>query len=175
MENFLNLVKKRYSVRDFLPEPVEEQKLQYILECGRLAPSAANYQPWHVIVVRDPEVKKKLASTYSRSWFAKAPIILVICGNHQLAWKRSDGNDHTDVDVSIIIDHMTLAAAEIGLGTCWICNFDVVKAKEILGLPDHVEPIVYLPLGYPQKGEEHIHPHHNKRKLIAEIIHWEKF
>jgi hypothetical protein len=91
MENFLNLVKKRYSVRDFSPDQVVDQKLQYILECGRLAPSAANYQPWHVIVVRDPEVKKKLVSTYSRSWFAKAPIILVICGNHQQAWTRSDG------------------------------------------------------------------------------------
>jgi nitroreductase len=174
MENFLNLVKKRYSVRDFSPEQVEEQKLQYILECGRLAPSAANYQPWHVIVVRDPEIKKKLASTYSRSWFAKAPIILVICGNHQQAWKRSDRKDHTDVDASIIIDHMTLAAAEQDLGTCWVCNFDAEACKAALNLPEHIEPIAYLPLGYPAVSTDD-NSRHLRRKSISEIVSYDRY
>ena len=172
MENFLNLVKKRYSVRNFLQDQVEEQKLQYILECGRLAPSAANFQPWHVIVVRDPEVKRKLALTYNRSWFATAPIVLVICGNHQQAWKRADGKDHTDVDVSIIIDHMTLAAAEQDLGTCWVCNFDAALCKSALDLPEHVEPIAYLPLGYPAVSTDD-NSRHLIRKSMNEIVSYD--
>jgi len=174
MESFLELVKKRYSVRDFLPEHVEEQKLQYILECGRLAPSAANYQPWHVIVVRDPEIKNKIVSTYNHIWFAKAPVVLVICGNHQKAWKRADGKDHTDVDVSIIIDHMTLAAAEQDLGTCWVCNFDAASCKAALNLPEHIEPIAYLPLGYPAVSTDDNY-RHPKRKSINEIVSYDRY
>ncbi|TSA27128.1 MAG: nitroreductase [Bacteroidetes bacterium] len=149
MKTFLELAKKRYSVRSYLNRPVEEEKLNYILECGRVAPSAANYQPWHLFVVRDPGLHDELASTYNRAWFKQAPVILVFCGDHAAGWKRSDGKDHTDIDVSIIIDHSTLAAAEVDLGTCWICNFDAKACTRILNLPPNLEPIAYLALGYP--------------------------
>ena len=174
MNNFLELAKSRYSVRNYLNVPVEEEKLKYILECGRVAPSAANYQPWHIIVIRDYGMREKLATTYNRSWFMQAPVILVICGDHKAAWKRADGKDHTDIDAAIIIDHMTLAAAEQGLGTCWICNFDARKCREILQLPPDIEPIAYLPLGYPGK-EPDDRDRHLVRKDSIEFIHWEKF
>jgi len=168
---FLELAKKRYSVRSYSDRPVEEEKLQYILECGRIAPSAANYQPWKIFVVKDAGMREKLASTYRRDWFKQAPIILVFCGDHPTAWKRNDGKDHTDVDVSILIDHITLAAAEQGLGTCWICNFDAKGCAKILDLPSTMEAIAYLSLGYPGKEPEDPTRHLN-RKQLSEIAHY---
>jgi nitroreductase len=85
-----------------------------------------------------------------------------------------DGKDHTDIDVSIIIDHMTLAAAEQGLGTCWICNFDALKCAEILQLPSNIEPIAYLPIGYPGK-EPDDRNRHLVRKELGDFLHHEKF
>ncbi|MFC2101438.1 nitroreductase family protein [Bacteroidota bacterium] len=167
--NFLELAKKRYSVRSYSEKPVEVKKLNYILECGRIAPSAANYQPWQIFVVRDESMRAKLSTTYGREWFKQAPIVLVFCGDHSNGWKRNDGKDHTDIDVSIIIDHITLAAAEQDLGTCWICNFDAKKCAEILSLPSNMEPIAYLSLGYPAKEPEDPSRHLN-RKTMEEIV-----
>lgn len=172
--NFLELAKSRYSVRNYLAKPVEEEKLNYVLECGRIAPSAANYQPWQIIVIRDGDMKKKIAATYNRKWFAEAPVILVFCGDHSTAWKRADGKVHTDIDIAIIADHMTLASAELGLGTCWICNFDAKACRETLRLPDHVEPIAYLSLGYPDDPKD-TYSRHLNRKSLDEIIRYENF
>ncbi|MCX6283429.1 MAG: nitroreductase family protein [Bacteroidetes bacterium] len=167
--NFLELAKSRYSVRNYLPKPVEEEKLNYILECGRIAPSAANYQPWMIDVIRDPDLKKKLEETYAREWLKQAAVILVFLGNHKQGWKRSDGKDHTDIDIAIMADHITLAAAEQGLGTCWICNFDAAKCIQVLNLPVHLEPIAYLSLGYPAGSTDEA-SRHLKRKPFEEII-----
>ena len=174
MNEFLDLAKKRYSVRDYLNKPVEKEKLMYILEAGRVAPSAANLQPWHFIVFTDDDFRKKISTTYNRSWFEKAPVIILICGDHHASWKRADSKDHCDIDISIATDHMTLASAEVGLGTCWVCNFDPKKTAEILNLPDHIEPIAFLSLGYPgnteDKGSRHL-----VRKKMEDIVHWNRF
>lgn len=175
MKNFHELAKERHSVRNFQNRPVEKEKLMYVLEAGRMAPSAANFQPWYFIVITNMGMRQKLALTYNREWFIQAPAVIVVCGDHDCGWKRFDGKDHTDIDIAIAVDHMTLAAAEIGLGTCWVCNFDVKKAKEVLELTPSMEPIVYLPIGYPTEGEENVHPHHHKRRLMTQIVHWEKF
>ncbi|MCX6250981.1 MAG: nitroreductase family protein [Bacteroidetes bacterium] len=174
METFLELAKRRYSVRNYLDKPVEEEKLHYVLEAGRIAPSAANYQPWHFIVIRNSEARKMIAETYNRPWLLQAPVIIVVCGDHKIGWKRADGKDHTDIDIAITVDHMTLAAEEMELGTCWICNFNAKRAIELLNLPEHIEPIVYLPLGYPGKEPDN-RDRHLIRKKPDEIIHWEKF
>jgi nitroreductase len=166
---FLEIAKTRYSCRNYLVKGIEKEKLDYILECGRIAPSAANFQPWQIVVVSDEILKKELFETYKRDWFLQAPVILVFIGDHQQGWKRGDGKDHTDIDVSIIIDHITLAAAEQGLGTCWICNFDAAGCVKILDLPDHLEPIAYLPLGYPAESTDE-NVRHLKRKSKEEII-----
>jgi len=174
MKSFLELAKSRYSVRSYLDKPVEDEKLHYILEAGRIAPSAANYQPWHFIVIKEDAMRKKIVETYNRPWLLQAPVIIVICGDHRVSWKRPDGKDHCDIDIAIATDHMTLAAEDMGLGTCWICNFNEKQAREILNLPKEIEPIVYLPLGYsggqPDKGGRHL-----LRKKTEEIVHWEKF
>jgi nitroreductase len=171
--NFLELAKKRYSVRNYSPKPIEKTKLDYILECGRIAPSAANYQPWKVMVIDEGELKQKIERTYNRDWLKQAPVILVFLADHRQSWKRADGKDHADIDLAIIVDHITLAAAEQDLGTCWICNFDAAKCRNILDLPDHLEPVAYLSLGYPSESNDD-NSRHLKRKQTHEIVSYNK-
>jgi nitroreductase len=170
MSTFMDLVKKRYSVRKFQNKPVEEPLLLKILEAGSLAPSACNNQPWVFIVIRKDETKKKLAAVYERAWFVTAPVILALCCDNTLAWRRQDGKNFGEVDIAIAMDHITLAATEAGVGTCWIANFNPKEARRVLELPDNVEPVVFSPLGYPAMpaGQK-------KRKPLDEIVHWEKF
>ena len=174
MNDFLDLARKRYSVRNYLNNPVEEEKLMYVLEAGRVAPSAANFQPWHIIIVRKKETILQIGTAYPRKWFTEATVVLVVCGDHEKGWKRGDGKDHTDIDIAIMVDHMTLAAAEIGLGTCWVCNFDEKKIRELLKLPGHIEPIVLLPLGYPNDTKDLV-SRHLIRHEMNKVVHWENF
>jgi len=166
--SFLELAKQRHSVRNYKDKPVEREKLLQVLEAARNAPSACNFQPWHFIVLTEEKIKNKVAETYPRDWFKQAPVVIVACGDHSVSWKRADGKDHCDVDLGIAIEHMTLAAAELGLGTCWVCAFDAKRCHEILELPDHLEVIALLPLGYP--AEETIPE--KKRKTLEEIVTW---
>ncbi|MFU0799738.1 MAG: nitroreductase family protein [Xylanivirga thermophila] len=163
---FFELAKKRYSVRQFKNQPVEDDKLKYVLETARMAPSACNYQPLSFVVVTDEAAKTKVISSYNREWIKTAPAIIVVCGNHKESWHRGDGKDHCDIDAAIAADHITLAAADIGLGTCWVCAFDSKKCHEALKLPEYIEPIVLLPIGYP---EEDIQPQ-KKRKELDDLI-----
>ncbi|MCK9618246.1 MAG: nitroreductase family protein [Lentimicrobiaceae bacterium] len=173
MESFLELVKSRYSVRNFLPNPVEEEKLMQIVEAARIAPSAANFQPWHFIVVQEENQKMALCSCYRGEWLKKAPVIIVVAGSHSISWKREDGKDHCDIDIAIATDHMTLMAASLGLGTCWVCHFDSKKCADVMALPRHIEPMVLLPLGYPLNST--IPEIHFNRKKMEEILHFNKF
>ena len=136
--NFLELATQRSSVRNYQPKAVEKEKLLYVLEAARIAPSAANFQPWQFIVVTEPEILKSVQTVYHRGWLTTAPAIIIALGDHEKGWHRaSDGKDFTDIDVAIAIDHLTLAAAEIGLGTCWICNFDPEKCYSIFNIPEN--------------------------------------
>lgn len=165
----LELAQKRHSVRNYEPRQVEDDKLQYILEVARMAPSAVNYQPWKLYVVRDAVTLAALHKVYHREWFATAPCCIVVCGNHLESWHRgSDGKDHCNIDVGIVTQHLALAAAEQGLGSCWVCNFDVEACAELLQLPDGVEPMVLLPIGYAAEGGKH----EKSRKSLDEIVKW---
>jgi nitroreductase len=164
----LEIGKKRYSVRTYLDKEVEKDKLIQVLEAGRMAPSAVNFQPIHFIVITDSDEKQKIAEVYKRDWFKSAPVIIIACGDHSKSWKRNDGKDHCDIDVAIAIDHMTLAATELGLGTCWVCAFDAKRCHEILELPEHLEVVALLPIGYPtgeRTGEI-------KRQSFDEFVSW---
>ena len=171
---FIDLAKNRFSSRKFLDKPVEKEMLLKVLEAGRVAPSAMNKQPWHFVVITKEESLSEICECYDRDWLKAAKAIIVICGDHSQAWRRADGKIHTDVDTSIAIDHMTLAATDLGLATCWICKFDVMKCVKALGLPDGVEPIALLPIGYPAV-EPKENRHEQLRKSLDEIVHWEKF
>jgi len=171
---FLDLAKRRYSCRKYDKRPAEQEKLDLILEAARIAPSAANCQPWHFIVIRDKEVLKKIHSTYHCDWLKEAPCIIIICGDHSHSWKRKDGKDHSDIDIAIAVDHMTLQAAELGLGTCWICNFDNGLCSKLMNLPSNLEPAVLLPVGYPLDSADP-ERHTTKRKSLEEIVSYEEY
>jgi nitroreductase len=169
--DFLDLVKKRRSVRNYLDKPVEEPLLEKVLEAGRLAPSACNKQPWVFIVLRDNSSRQKLEQVYNKAWFLHAPIVIAVCCDRSASWKRADGRDYGDIDAAIALDHMTLAATEAGLGTCWIGAFNAAQARIILKLPDKIDPVAFTPLGYP--GDEAAIK--KFRKKLAEIVFWEYY
>lgn len=171
---FIELAKRRYSCRSYKNKDVEEDKLYKILEAVRVSPSACNLQPRHFIVVKDKTLKQKIAEAYPRSWFSEATIIIVACGDHSQSWKRQDGKDHCDIDTAIAIDHLTLAAAEQGLATCWICAFDTKICRKALNLPDYIEPIALIPLGYP--ADSCIPDRHaTRRKSFDDFVHNDGF
>lgn len=168
---FIELANQRYSVRNFEPKPVEREKLLYVLDAARIAPSAANFQPWQFLVITDPEILISIHTTYPRTWITTAPAIIVAMGNHNKGWHRiSDGKDFTDIDVAIAVDHLTLAAAEQGLGTCWVCNFDTQKCCDIIGAPEYMEVIALIPIGYPVSESRS----EKQREPINNIVHWNR-
>jgi nitroreductase len=168
---FDTLITKRFSVRSYTPQKVDKQLLLEILEAARMAPSAVNYQPWHFIVITDEEDLQSIHEVYHRTWFREAPAVIAVCADHSLSWKRkTDGKDFADIDAAIAIDHLVLKATELNLGTCWVCNFNVEMARQKLELPDHVEPIALIPIGYTEATAPV-----KSRKELSEIVHWGKF
>ncbi|MBN1486063.1 MAG: nitroreductase family protein [Anaerolineae bacterium] len=146
---FFELIKKRYSVRGYKPDPIEEDKLMQVLEAARLAPTAGNRQPFRVLVIETKGREEELQRIYNRPWFVQPPLIICVCGVHNEAWFRRDNKSYVDVDAAIVMDHIILAATALDLGTCWIAAFNAAAAREVLNLPQGIEPIVFTPLGYP--------------------------
>lgn len=172
-QQFLDLVTGRYSCRSYQSAPISHDTLKEVITTAQLAPSACNRQPWEFIIINTPELCQEIVKSYDREWVKTAPAFIIACGNHDEAWHRaSDGKDHTDVDLSIAIEHICLAATTLGLGTCWICNFDVALLKKLLNIPENIEPIAIIPIGYPAEGS--IVPTKN-RKNIEDIIKWGKY
>jgi len=171
--DFLELAKKRYAVRSYETRGVEEGKLMTILEAGRVAPTGANRQPQRLIVVREAAGLAKLgkaANVYG------APLAIIVCADKTSVWTRSfDGKRIHEIDASIVTDHMMLQATELGLGTIWICRFDPDIIVSEFNLPDDVEPINILAIGY-ATGEAASPDRHDKtRKPLAEIVSYETF
>jgi len=167
---FTDLIQKRYSARAYKPDPVEDEKLQQVLEAMRLAPSADNRQPFQFIVIHTRGREAELRRIYSRAWFVDAPLVVCACGISARGWARRDGKNYNDVDVAIAMDHLVLAAANLGLGTCWIAAFDPQAAREVLGLPAGVEPVAFTPLGYPADR-----PGRKERKPLPELVRYERW
>ena len=173
--NFLQLAKKRYSCRSYKTLQVEEAKIQLVLEAARIAPSAVNFQPWSFIVIKESENLQEIYSCYHREWFNQAPVVIIACGNKETAWKRkADNKNHVDIDLAIAIDHITLQATELDLATCWVCNFEPEKVKTFLNLPENVEPIALISLGYPTDIVD-TERHTTKRNSLDEIVGWERY
>lgn len=166
--DFMALVEQRYSVRGYQDKPVEDILLQKVLEAGQQAPSAANKQPWHFIVITDEQKREALSDAYPKDWFIHAPVIIIVCVVPGKAWARVDGKNYADVDGAIAMDHMTLCAASLGLGTCWIGAFNPTKLRNLLQLPDGIEPLAMSPLGYPDADARN-----PGRKEMSEIIHYD--
>ena len=162
---FLELIQARYSVRAYKADPVEEDKLARILEAARLAPTAANRQPFRILVVPTTGRQTELSRIYPRPWFTQAPLLIAGCGVPAENWVRRDGKNYNDVDVTIAMDHLILAAADEGLGTCWVAAFDPIAAREVLQLEPGLEPVVFTPLGYAADS-----PRPKQRKALNDLI-----
>ena len=172
--DFLQLAKnKRYSVRKFKSQAVEKEKLDLILEAGRVAPTACNYQPQRILVIENETAYKLLKQCTSCHF--DAPVVLMICYDKSTCWKsNTNGTIGGDVDASIVTTHMMLAAAELGLGTTWVAAFNHQKARELFKIPDYIVPVALLPIGYPADGVEP-HPWHFKRFDIDRTVFYNSF
>ena len=166
--DFLSMAKARYSVRKYKDTPVEAEKLQKILEAGRIAPTATNAQPQKVLVLQSKEALEK-AKDAAR--FYDAPVLLVVCADKETAWKRKyDGMNSYQIDASIVTDHMMLQAAALGLDTLWICMFNPDAVREEFGLPDEVEPVNILLVGYGDGEPASPDRHDTTRKPLEQTV-----
>lgn len=164
-------IRTRKSVRSYEDRPVPEDSLERVLEAARMAPSAKNLQEWRFVLARDPEVRRRLAAAASgQSFVAEAPIVIACCAETDHRRMRC-GLESYPIDVAIAIDHLTLAAAGEGLGTCWIGSFDPRKVRETLGIPETIEVVELLPLGYPKDPT----PEAKSRLPLAEIVHYDSW
>lgn len=168
--DFEHLVTHRYSARGYLDREVPEEILNQVLEAARLAPTAANRQPFQLIVITTEGKHDQLLEIYNRDWFVQPPLVICAVAVPEQGWVRHkyDQKNYTWVDVSIAFDHLTLQAAELGLGTCWIAAFNPGAARTFLGLPDEVEPVAFTPLGYPADK-----PQAKTRKALKDIVRYE--
>lgn len=146
MMDFLTLAANRFSVRKYNGAPIEKEKLNKILKAAELAPSAVNKQPIHLIVAQSKEALEKIgkgAKIYG------AGCAIIVCADSDKAWVRSyDQMQTTDIDASIVTDHMMLEATDLGLGSLWICMFDPQVIREEFNIPKNLTPINILALGY---------------------------
>lgn len=166
---FLELAKERYSVRSFKNQPIEEEKLNQILEAGKVAPTACNFQPQKIYVVKNEELRQKLG-TVSPCTF-NAPVILVIGYDKNLDWKNKKipGYSSGETDAAIVTTHMMLEAWELGIGSCWVGMFSDTEVSKVLGLPETIQVTALLPMGYPSENSSPLHLHSKYRKT-EEII-----
>lgn len=171
---FHALAEQRHSCRNYLPTPVDHDTLVALFDAARLAPSACNLQPVNYLVLdtaTDPGARQIIMSVYDRQWIGTAPVYIIALGRHDQAWHRqSDGKDHTDIDVAISVEHLCLAAQAMGLGSCWVCNFDAARLHQLLGLAEDTEAVAIIPLGYPAG----VPASRRGRKSLAETVKWSR-
>ena len=166
----LEVIRKRQSVRSYQDKEIPEEVLQQVLEAGRLAPSASNKQCWKFIVVEDEDLRKKLIpACKNQKFIGEAPVVIAGCATNP-DYVMTCGEHSYPIDLAIALDHMSLQAAALGLGTCWIGAFYQDQVKEILGVPEGVRVVSIMPLGYPKElGPK------TERKPLSEIICYDKY
>ena len=174
--DILKAIKERQSVRGYLDKTIPKEVLDRVLETARLAPTAANKQPFKLILVTDKQTKSKLVrASREQTFIAEAPIVVVGCAFSEESYQNIGGTRTSEeIDLSIVFDHLMLQAAEEGLGTCWIGAFDEEKVKAILNIPSNVKVIGLTPLGYPS-GKESKSGKHLERKPLSKIVLYEKY
>ncbi len=171
--NFLELAKERYSLRKFSDKPIESEKLEAVINAGRLAPTAVNLQPQRILVLDGEQVREKMQLCTKYAF--NPPAYLLVCYDKNESWKRGyDGYDSGVIDASIVATHMILQAAELGLGTCWVGSFDPTAVKREFALAENYEPVAILPIGYPAP-EAHPAHLHEKRLDKSQTVFYGSF
>jgi len=168
----MEAIRTRRSNRAYLPDEVSEADLATILEAARLAPTAANKQPFRIIVVRDQGLREKLvAACRGQKFIAEAPVVLVGCGLEDQAYPKQGGTMNTfAIDTAIVFDHVTLAAAALGLGSCWVGAFEEEAVRPLLGIPPTVRVVCLLPIGKPADS-----PSARPRKPLGDLVSYDRW
>lgn len=153
--SILDVIERRHSIRKFKTAAIADEMLFKILLAAQLAPSWRNQQCWRFIILRDQKIKSKVircTSVFNQSWLGKEPIMIVACGDPELSGSRN-GQPYYLVDVAIAMEHIVLAATDMGLGACWIGGFEEEPIKKILNIPENIRVVALSPLGYPDEKE----------------------
>ncbi len=171
--DFMKLAKDRYSVRKFENKHLEQHIIDKILECGHIAPTGCNFQPQRILVMNTDEAIEKLKCC-TKCHF-DAPTAMLVCYNREESWVRKyDGALSAPIDASIVCTHMMLMAHSLGVGTCWVMHFDPTAMRNAFNIPDNIEPVALLVMGYPHADAKPIEMHEKTRPL-NEIIVYEEF
>lgn len=169
--DFINIAKKRHSVRSYTNQKVEPEKLEQILEAAHVAPTAANLQPVHLLVVQSEEGLAKISKA---AGIYGAPMAIIVCADHNKAWTRPfDKKQSGDIDASILTDHMMLQATELGLGTVWVCYFQPDVLKQEFNLPANLEPVNILVVGYSDEEDADTNRFDSQRIPMSQLVSYE--
>jgi nitroreductase len=177
--DYMEVVKKRRSIRKFKSESIPDEKVNKILEAARLSPSWANMQCWRFIVVKDEATKEAIKATIpsgnpGKETVTQAPVLIVLCANPErsgyVKGEKVDDRDWYLVDSGIVIEQILLAATNEGLASFCEGYFDKEKVKEILSVPEEMDVIVFITLG--QADEK---PKTQRRKSLEELVYYEKY
>jgi nitroreductase len=170
----LEAIKGRRSIRAFTGKDVKEEIVEKLIDAARWAPSAGNIQPWEFIIVRKPEVKRRLAeAALDQTFIEEASVVIAVCAHEN---RSSEGYGvrgktlYCIQDTAAAAQNIHLAAYSLGLGTCWVGAFGEEEAREILKIPLGVRPIAIIPVGYPAES-----PSPPSRRPLRQIIHYETF
>jgi nitroreductase len=167
-------IKKRRSIRAFKGSNISPETIEKLVEAARWAPSAGNIQPWEFIIVRKPEIKKRLAeAALSQAFIEEAPVVIVVCADEnrsEIGYGVRGKTLYCIQDTAAAIQNIHLNALSLGLSTCWVGAFKEEEAREILNVPHGVRPVAMIPVGYADES-----PSPRKRRPINEIIHYEAF
>lgn len=170
--DFLEIAKKRYSVRNYSDKKVEAEKLDKILQAAHVAPTAANLQPIHLIAVQGKDGLEKIGKGAN---IYVAPLAVIVCDDNDKAWVRPFDNKQTgDIDASILTDHMMIEATELGLGSVWVCYFKPDIIRKEFNLPDNLEPVNILAIGYSSEEAADPERHSQTRISVKELVSYEK-
>lgn len=165
---FMEVIRKRRSIRKYRPDPVPQEDIEYVLEAARLAPSWANSQCWHFVVVTDRRVKEAVAKA-GNTWTAQAPALIVACADPTKPGTKGD-QQYYMLDVGIAMEHLILAATDRGLGTFWIGAFKEEVAREALDVPEPIRVVAFTPLGYPAETSGP-----QRRKSLNQIVSYNRY
>ncbi len=175
--DFMSLAKKRCSIRAYQDKPIEPEKIQAILEAGRIAPTGVNAQEQRLLVVQSPEGIAKMAEAVVKPEAYTAKAFIVVCAEKDAAWTRKfDGHNIYEIDASIVTTYMMLAATDLGLGSLWVCRFKTDVLREAFSIPDTYVPVNILCLGYPNPEVlKPIDRYGTERKPLSETVWYESF
>lgn len=170
---FLALAKQRCSVRKYKQDVVEKEKLEQILEAAHVAPTAANMQSHRLLVVNSKESLQKLSKGVN---FHNAPLAIIVCGDHSEVFVRPfDKQDMVMVDAAIVADHIVLEAEDLGLSSCWLTYFEPSIIRKEFNIPNNLEPVAIIALGYADGAKASPDRHARDRKAIEEFVYYESF